>query len=119
MRPNEKLGFENVRFTLPTEPYPEGNRSEAPDNFTQRLGEALLKADERIAALESELKDLDSELKQKEAAIDRMLLDDVRMCEELTELQETLWYHHRGLPSCECNICNEVQRYRREVEGVV
>ena len=82
-------------FTLPTKSYLESDFIEASDHFTGRLRATLVKADERVATLESELA-------RVRATLRLLLADDLRTCEELAELQEMIWGYHRGLPgSCE------------------
>ncbi len=82
----------------------------APDDLEQ-LAAALSAANVRIAELESELEG-------KQAALSRLLGEDLRTCEELAELQKMIWGYHRTLPGgCDCDVCKEVERSHAELEG--
>ncbi len=71
-------------------------------NSADRLAAELTIANARITALESKLS-------SKQAALGRLLADDLRTCEELAELKKTIWGYHRLLPGgCDCTLCLEV-----------
>ena len=55
----------------------------APENI-EKLVAGLATAKARITALESKLA-------SKQAALSRLLADDLRTCEELAELQKMIW----------------------------
>ena len=79
---------------------------------TESLVAELKTAKARIAALESKLA-------SNKESLGRLLADDLRTCEELTELQKTIWGYHRALPGgCDCSVCGEVERSQRELEGL-
>lgn len=80
----------------------------APDTI-ETLRVELARARDRIEALEADLA-------RKQKSISRLLADDIQTCEELAELQRIIWGYHRGLSGgCECAICTEVERSRREM----
>ena len=118
---------ENVDFTLSTKPYPEGDQAEESDNFAGRLRASFAKADERIATLETVLKEkdetiatLETVLKEKEGTIGQLLIDDLETCEELAELQAMVWDDHSGAPGgCTCKVCGEVEQSQRELAGII
>ena len=84
----------------------------APENIEQ-LRAKLAKAEERVATLESELV-------RKRQALNRLLSDDLQTSQELAELQEMIWAYHQGLPGdCACDVCANVERSRRELEGLI
>ncbi len=78
----------------------------------QQLRAELAAAGDRIARLESRLASTGE-------ALDRVLADDLRACEELAALQKMIWGYHRGLPDgCKCPVCEEVERSKKELRDL-
>ncbi len=81
-----------------------------PENI-EKLRADLTTANQLIQALESELT-------KAQETTSRLLADDVRSSEEIAELKQLIWQSHRGLPGgCKCDICDEVDQSRSELEG--
>ena len=73
-----------------------------------------------LTTAKSEITALRSELASKQAALSRLLADDLRTCDELAVLQKIIWGYHRGLPGgCDCMVCDEVERGQRELDGLI
>ena len=84
----------------------------SPENFEQLAAE-LITAKAEIAAPQSELA-------SKEKALSRLLRDDLRTCDEITELQKIIWGYHSDLPGgCDCPVCDAVARGQRELKGFI
>ena len=77
----------------------------------EQVRATLAKADQRIATLESKLR-------EKQATIKRLLSDDARSNEELANLKEMISLNHSSRSAfCECDICTEVERSHAELRG--
>ncbi len=84
----------------------------AATEIIEQVRARLAKADDRIAALQSELR-------KKHLSV-RSLFSDDFPTEEVAKIKELVWTFHRGLPGgCQCNLCGEVERSRREIEGLL
>ena len=78
-----------------------------------QVRDALARANERIAVIESQLANY-------REALSRLLADDLQTCNELAELQKIIWAYHRGLPGdCECDFCLEAEQSQRELEALI
>ena len=87
---------------------------------TGRARENVEKLVAELATAKARITALESKLSSQQAALSRLLADDLRTCEELVELQKMIWGYHRALPGgCQCNICVEVEQSRRELEGLI
>lgn len=91
----------------------EGVDAEIASERIEELQADLEMAREHIAKLESRLSD------EKETC-SRLLADDLRACEELSELKRLIWGYHLGLPGgCGCDICVEAEQSQWEIEDLI
>ena len=108
MRQSENVGFNSSEKTRRP-----GGRAAAIRNVIGQTRTTDADAEVAISTLEFELK-------RKEAAISRLLSEDVRNTEEIAELQRLIWNYHRALPNgCTCDICLEVEQGQAEIEGLI
>ena len=78
-----------------------------------RLTAELDAAQRRITTLESEFT-------RGREMISRLLADDLRNSEKLSELKEMTWLAHRGLSvNCKCDVCDEVAESWAELGGLI
>ena len=104
--------LESMDSPLSTGPLLDSDSTQIPQHLAGPILAKLADANKRIAALESEL---DS----KREALTQLLAEDLRMSEDLAELQKFIWGYHRGLPGgCDCAVCAEVKQSHREARNI-